>query len=184
VVATKPDRLARSTKYLPTWRRLGVGVVAIRDAVDTTRPVGRLLRTVLAAVAELERETIKERLQTGPGGASSAGTYLGGKSAVLLPPHLRTAVPVRRVYQWCMRTRLGSVGSGSKTTFHIYRRSNIMSPQLVRLIDLADVFDVSHETIRRWAVAGRISAFRLPSGQWRVHRAEFERLLALTGSRP
>jgi len=82
VIVTKLDRLARSTRNLlelyDRLEQLGVGIVAIRDSVDTTTPVGRLMRTVLAAVAELERETIAERVQPGRLARARQGAYLGG----------------------------------------------------------------------------------------------------------
>lgn len=69
VLVIKLDRLAHSTRNLldlyDRLEQLGVGIVAIRDSVDTTTPVGRLPQTVPAAADELERETIAERVHSG-----------------------------------------------------------------------------------------------------------------------
>jgi site-specific DNA recombinase len=69
VVMTKLDRLGRKARdVLNLDQELGddgVSCVFYRDGIDTSTAIGRLLRTVLAAVAELERETIIERTRDG-----------------------------------------------------------------------------------------------------------------------
>jgi DNA invertase Pin-like site-specific DNA recombinase len=56
----KLDRLARSVHHLVAMARefeaLGVDLVVLDQAIDTTTPSGRLLFHVLASVAEFERE--------------------------------------------------------------------------------------------------------------------------------
>jgi len=60
VACTKLDRLARSTHHLVTLAKeleaLGVDLVVLDQAIDTTTPSGRLLFHVLAAIAEFERD--------------------------------------------------------------------------------------------------------------------------------
>ncbi len=55
VVINSLDRLGRSTKHLlelyDRFERANVGLVFLRERLDTTTPVGRLLRTVLSAIA-------------------------------------------------------------------------------------------------------------------------------------
>ncbi len=69
VVATKLDRLARSTHQLISLGKeleaLGVDLVITEQALDTTTPTGRLLFHVLAALAEFERELIRDRVVAG-----------------------------------------------------------------------------------------------------------------------
>jgi DNA invertase Pin-like site-specific DNA recombinase len=66
LVVTKLDRLARSTLDILTLitdlgkRGVGVRSLAERD-IDTTTAAGKLMLTVFAAVAQFERERIKER---------------------------------------------------------------------------------------------------------------------------
>lgn len=75
------DRLGRSVRDLldaaETLRRERVELVSLRDAVDTTTPAGRLVFTVLAGVAELEREVIRERVLAGLERAKREGKKLG-----------------------------------------------------------------------------------------------------------
>jgi DNA invertase Pin-like site-specific DNA recombinase len=81
VLMTKLDRLARSTHHLVTLAKelqvLGVDLVAIDQAIDTTSPSGRLLFHVLAAIAEFERDLIRDRVLAGLRRAKAEGRRLG-----------------------------------------------------------------------------------------------------------
>jgi len=75
------DRFARSTRHLlealETFRVLNVGFVSMREAVDTTTPAGKALFTMIAAVAELERGLIAERVKAGIERAKANGVKIG-----------------------------------------------------------------------------------------------------------
>jgi DNA invertase Pin-like site-specific DNA recombinase len=81
VICTKLDRLARSTHHLVTLGKeldaLGVDLVVLDQAVDTTSPSGRLLFHVLAAIAEFERDLIRDRVIAGLRRAVTQGKRLG-----------------------------------------------------------------------------------------------------------
>lgn len=81
VIVTKLDRLARSTHHLVTLGRefdaLGVHLVVLDQAMDTTTPSGRLLFHVLAAIAEFERDLIRERVTVAVRRARDLGRRLG-----------------------------------------------------------------------------------------------------------
>jgi DNA invertase Pin-like site-specific DNA recombinase len=75
------DRLARSLKQLLTiseeCRSLGVDLVSLRQNIDTTLPAGRLTFSILGAVAEFERELLRERVKAGMAQARRAGKRIG-----------------------------------------------------------------------------------------------------------
>src|SRR5262245_43400845 len=81
VVVTKLDRLARSTHHLVTLagelEMLGVDLIVLDQAIDTTTPSGRLLFHVLAAIAEFERDLIRDRVIAGIRRAKAQGRRLG-----------------------------------------------------------------------------------------------------------
>jgi DNA invertase Pin-like site-specific DNA recombinase len=81
VLVTKLDRLARSTHHLVTLagelEALGVDLVALDQAIDTTTPSGRLLFHMLAAIAEFERDLIVDRVRAGLARARAQGKRLG-----------------------------------------------------------------------------------------------------------
>jgi DNA invertase Pin-like site-specific DNA recombinase len=81
VVVWALDRLARSLRQLLTiaedCRTLGVDLVSLKQAVDTTLPAGRLTFQVLGAVAEFERELLRERVKAGMAQARRAGKRIG-----------------------------------------------------------------------------------------------------------
>src|SRR5947207_9199920 len=81
VLITKLDRLARSTRHLVTLgaelEALGVDLVVLDQAIDTTTPSGRLLFHMLAAVAEFERDLIRDRVIAGIRRAKAQGRRLG-----------------------------------------------------------------------------------------------------------
>ncbi len=69
LVICKLDRLGRSLSHLVTLANKlleqDVGLVSLNDPVDTSTPQGRLSFNLFAALAEFERETIKERTVSG-----------------------------------------------------------------------------------------------------------------------
>src|SRR3989442_10960301 len=81
VLVTKLDRLARSTRHLVTLgaelEALGVDLVVLDQAVDTTTPAGWLLFHVLASIAEFERDLIRDRVIAGVRRARAQGRRLG-----------------------------------------------------------------------------------------------------------
>jgi DNA invertase Pin-like site-specific DNA recombinase len=81
VLVWKFDRFARSTRHLVTaleeFQSLGIHFVSLTEAIDTSTPMGRMVFTVLGAVAELERSLIVERVNAGLSRAKRQGKTLG-----------------------------------------------------------------------------------------------------------
>jgi DNA invertase Pin-like site-specific DNA recombinase len=81
VVVWRFDRFARSVSHLlralETFNALGVQFVSLSEQVDTSTPMGKMVFTVLGAVAELERNLIVERVRAGLRHARTKGKRLG-----------------------------------------------------------------------------------------------------------
>jgi DNA invertase Pin-like site-specific DNA recombinase len=81
VAVWKFDRFARSVSHLlralDTFRVLGIEFVSLSESLDTATPAGRMVFTVLGAVAELERSLIAERVRAGLRNARAKGKKLG-----------------------------------------------------------------------------------------------------------
>ncbi len=81
VICWKFDRFARSVSHLlralETFKALGVEFVSLSEQVDTSTPMGKMVFTVLGAVAELERSLIAERVKAGLRNARAKGKRLG-----------------------------------------------------------------------------------------------------------
>jgi DNA invertase Pin-like site-specific DNA recombinase len=81
VVVWKFDRFARSVSHLlralETFNALGIAFVSLSEQIDTTTPMGRMVFTVLGAVAELERSLIRERVKAGLRNARAKGKHVG-----------------------------------------------------------------------------------------------------------
>ena len=75
------DRFARSVSHLlralETFKALGIDFVSFSEQMDTSTPTGKMVFTVLGAVAELERSLIVERVKAGLRNARSKGKKLG-----------------------------------------------------------------------------------------------------------
>jgi DNA invertase Pin-like site-specific DNA recombinase len=86
LMVTRLDRLARSTRdllnILHDLGQKGVGFKSLADTwADTTTPHGRLLVTMLAGIAEFERELIRARTGEGRKRAMDRGVRFGRPSA-------------------------------------------------------------------------------------------------------
>lgn len=83
VVVYKLDRLSRKLsdgiKTLCDWCERGIRVVSVTQQLDFSGTVGRLVASVLFAVAEMEQETRRERQAAGIALAKKAGRYRGRK---------------------------------------------------------------------------------------------------------
>ena len=81
VAVWKFDRFARSVSHLlralETFQALGIEFVSLSEQVDTSTPTGKMVFTVLGAVAELERSLIAERVRAGLRHARAKGKKLG-----------------------------------------------------------------------------------------------------------
>jgi DNA invertase Pin-like site-specific DNA recombinase len=82
VVVTKLDRLGRSTRELlnliESISKVGASFRSLGDPLwDTSNPQGRLLSTLLAAIADFERELIRERTGAGRERAIAEGVRFG-----------------------------------------------------------------------------------------------------------
>jgi DNA invertase Pin-like site-specific DNA recombinase len=92
LVVWRLDRLGRNLRHLVTLleelQSIGVVFVSLGEGIDCTTPAGKLQLHILAALAEFERERIRERVLAGLQRARAQGKRLGRPR--LLPP----AIPV------------------------------------------------------------------------------------------
>jgi DNA invertase Pin-like site-specific DNA recombinase len=81
------DRFARSVSHLlralETFKALGIEFVSYSEQMDTSTPAGKMVFTVLGAVAELERSLIVERVRAGLRNARAKGKRLGRPRVVV-----------------------------------------------------------------------------------------------------
>lgn len=83
LVVYKLDRLARSTfdlhKIVNELEGKGIGLVFIKEQIDFTTPSGKLMLTMLGAIAEFERDLINDRTAEGRERAKAQGKHMGRK---------------------------------------------------------------------------------------------------------
>lgn len=86
LIVTAIDRLGRDTidllETVEALKAKGVAVVSMREGFDLSRPIGKAMLTMLAAVAELERSNIKARQMAGIARARATGQKLGAPKKI------------------------------------------------------------------------------------------------------
>jgi DNA invertase Pin-like site-specific DNA recombinase len=121
LVVWRLDRLGRSIRHLidqlAALEDRGIGFRSLQEAIDTTSSGGRLVFHVFAALAEFERDLIRERTNAGLQAARARGRT-GGRPSLLTKEKLNTA---RRLYEQQDMTvaKIGEVLGVSRTT--VYR---------------------------------------------------------------
>ena len=121
LVVWRLDRLGRSIRHLidqlSALSAREVGFRSLQETIDTTSSGGRLVFHVFAALAEFERDLIKERTNAGLKAARARGRK-GGRPPLLTADQVRTA---KRMYEQQEMTvaQIGHVLGVSRTT--IYR---------------------------------------------------------------
>jgi DNA invertase Pin-like site-specific DNA recombinase len=99
LVVWRLDRIGRSLgdllKRLEELERLGVGFRSLTEAIDTTTAAGRLILHIMGAIAEFERQLVRERTAAGMRSAKSRGIRLGAKPK-LSPAQVKQAEAMLR----------------------------------------------------------------------------------------
>ncbi len=94
VLVARFDRFARSTRHLvlalEEFNALGVDFISVSECIDTSTPMGKMVFTVIAAVAELERSLIRERVAMGLRKAKAQGKRIGRPAVDLDSDELRS----------------------------------------------------------------------------------------------
>jgi DNA invertase Pin-like site-specific DNA recombinase len=87
VIVWKFDRFARSVSHLlralEIFQALDIDFISLSESLDTSTPTGKMVFTVLGAVAELERSLIVERVKAGLRNARTKGKRLGRPRVIL-----------------------------------------------------------------------------------------------------
>jgi DNA invertase Pin-like site-specific DNA recombinase len=125
LVVWKLDRLGRSLRHLvDTVTGLadrGVGFRSLQEAIDTTTPGGKLVFHVFAALAEFERDLIRERTSAGLAAARARGRH-GGRPSVLAGHKLQVAQEMHRSGQYTVAAIATTLGVSRAS---IYRHLDI-----------------------------------------------------------
>lgn len=125
VVVARWDRFARSTKHLiaavEEFKSRNVQFVSVSEQIDTTTPAGKMVFTVIAAVAELERALIVERVNAGLRNARANGRIGGRPRTAVTPEDVAKAVK-----KFGKITRAAHhLGISYGTAWNLYRRGAV-----------------------------------------------------------
>ena len=122
LIVWRLDRLGRSLKDLIALAegldKRGVGLKSLKEALDTTSSGGRLIFHMFAALAEFERDLVRERTQAGLTAARARGR-LGGRPKRLTPERRRLAVQLYRAKEHSIAEICRLMGI-SKPTLYSY----------------------------------------------------------------
>jgi DNA invertase Pin-like site-specific DNA recombinase len=122
LVVWRLDRLGRSLKDLIVLAegldKRGVGLRSLKEALDTTSSGGRLVFHMFGALAEFERDLIRERTRAGLSAARARGR-LGGRPKLLSPEKRRLAVQLYRAKEHSIAEICRLMGI-SKPTLYSY----------------------------------------------------------------
>jgi DNA invertase Pin-like site-specific DNA recombinase len=121
LVVWKLDRLGRSLRHLVDTvsglAERGVGFRSLQEQVDTTTPGGKLVFHVFAALAEFERDLVRERTTAGLAAARARGRT-GGRPTVMTPAKLAVA---RQLYASGEQTVVAIAATLGVSRASIYR---------------------------------------------------------------
>jgi DNA invertase Pin-like site-specific DNA recombinase len=120
LIVWRLDRLGRSLRHLvdliARLEQRHVAFRSLREAIDTTTAAGRLQLHLFAALAEFERELIRERTQAGREVAKAAGR-LGGRPMKLTPEKRVAALAMRERGDMTMAQIARALGVGRTTLY-------------------------------------------------------------------
>jgi DNA invertase Pin-like site-specific DNA recombinase len=126
-VVYKLDRFARSTKHLidtlVDFKTRGIEFMCIAQGMDTNTPAGRLMFTILAGIAEFERDLIHERTMAGLVAARRRGK-VGGRKQTITDERIKQAIQLAETSELTIEAICKDVGISVNTYYR--RRKEIL----------------------------------------------------------
>lgn len=140
VIVWKLSRFGRnacdSLNSLTALEKHGVSLIALKENLDTGNHMGKLVFTLLAALAEMERENIREQTTNGKKYTALAGGWNGGMAPYgytiedgVLAVNEEEAAVVRKIYEWFLE----SEDAGYSTVTARLNETGIKPRQIKRL---------------------------------------------------
>jgi DNA invertase Pin-like site-specific DNA recombinase len=126
IVVWRLDRLGRSLKDLietvQALEQRGIELRSLKENIDTTTPTGKLMFHMMAALAEFERDVIRERTLAGLDAARARGRKGGRRKAseTLRPEQLDRAKQLYTARQNSIAEIMALTGFKSRATFYKY----------------------------------------------------------------
>lgn len=139
VLCWKFDRFARSVSHLlaslDRFKTAGAEFVSIRDGIDTNTPTGRLLFTLVGAIAEFERSLIRERVNAGIEAARHRGVKFGRPRKSVDRDQIRRLRDAG--YTWAVIAKKTGLGKGTcqRAVKNDCRRTNVKALEYGRRED-------------------------------------------------
>lgn len=126
VVVESLSRLGRSTKDLiwlmETFNTKGVNLVSLKESIDTTTSTGKLLFTLMSAIAQFERDVIADRTREGLNSARARGRK-GGRPRTD-SDKLRKAIKLYNTQQYSLAEIEDMTGVKRSTLYRGIRSKN------------------------------------------------------------
>jgi DNA invertase Pin-like site-specific DNA recombinase len=128
VLVWRFDRFARSTRHLVNalaeFRSLGIGFASYQESLDTSSPMGEAMFAIIGAMAQLERDIIRERVTAGVRRAREKGKTVGR------PRHALDEATVSRMRAEGLSIRriAAEVGAGPTLVHRLLRRAVPKTP--------------------------------------------------------
>lgn len=120
LVVWRLDRLGRSMAHLietvAALEERGVALVSLQESIDTSTATGRLVFHVFGALAQFERELLRERTMAGLEAARARGRR-GGRPRVMTPEKAAVARQMLDAGEHSMATIAATIGVGRSTLY-------------------------------------------------------------------
>jgi len=127
LVVWRLDRLGRRAAALVAllegFRNEGIGFRSLTEGVDFTTPLGKMCLTMMAAVAEMERDILRERTIAGLAAAKARGRK-GGRRPVMTPEKASAARKMLDSGEYTVKQVAQIIGVGRATVYdHLREKS-------------------------------------------------------------